>query len=283
MDPLRPELAAALAAWAARVRANREQVERYREEAPRPDHYAPLAEHFRHDPRRTDDPVVEALAALARPDDTWLDIGAGGGRYTLPLALRVREVLALDASPRMLEVLREGMTAHGISNVRPIAARWPLADPPRAAVALITHVGYDIEDIGPFLDAMEAAASRLCVAALFLQRPTWAADALWPAVHGVARAPLPALPEFLALQLARRRPFELRLIDTPPPSYASFEQALTFARVQTWVRPGSAKDQRLQAALRERLQERDGRWAFRWTPMRLGLVTWVPGDTLPEA
>jgi SAM-dependent methyltransferase len=282
MDPLRPELAAALAAWAARVRANREQVEQYREEMPRADHYAPLAEHFRRDPRHTDDPVVEALAALARPEDTWLDIGAGGGRYALPLALRVREVLALDASPRMLEVLRESMAAHGIANVRPIEARWPLPDPPRADVALITHVGYDIEAIGPFLDAMEAAATRLCVAALFLQRPTWAADALWPAVHGVARAPLPALPEFLALQLARRRPFALRLIDTPPPSYASFEQALTFARVQTWVRPGSAKDQRLQAILRERLQERDGRWAFRWAPMRLGIVTWAPGDTLPE-
>ena len=56
---------------------------------------------------------------------------------------------------------------------------------------------------------------------------------------------------------------------------------LQFARVQTWVRPDGDKDRRLQALLRERLSERDGRLAFDWTPLPLGVVTWPPDALVP--
>ncbi len=88
------------ARWAARVRANREQAERVRE-TQSGDFYAPVSGLFVADPRRTGEPVLEVLQAMARPDSTWLDIGAGAGRYTLPLALRVREVIAVEPSPGM--------------------------------------------------------------------------------------------------------------------------------------------------------------------------------------
>ena len=38
--------------------------------------------------------LLDILLSLARPGETWLDIGAGAGRYALPLALHVREVIA---------------------------------------------------------------------------------------------------------------------------------------------------------------------------------------------
>ena len=63
---------------------------------------------------------------LAEPDDVWLDIGAGGGRYALPLALAVREVVAIDPSPSMLAALTEDAAANGIENVASIEARWPI-------------------------------------------------------------------------------------------------------------------------------------------------------------
>ena len=85
-DPFRPDVDALLQSWARRVRANAEQVDRFAEQRSQ-DHYAPVAERFRVDPHRTDDPSLDALRALARPDETWLDIGAGGGRYALPIAL----------------------------------------------------------------------------------------------------------------------------------------------------------------------------------------------------
>lgn len=276
LPPLVPSAEQALEAWAARVRANREQVDRFREVPDGPDFYASVASMFRDDPRRQHEPALEVIRSLVRPDDTWLDIGAGGGRYALPIALRAREVIALDQSAGMLGVLRETMAAEGIANVRIVQDRWPASQPLAADVAFIAHVGYDVEQIGPFLDCMEAAARRLCVAVLFDRRPTYFFDALWPAIHGEPRATLPALREFLVLLLARDRLFELQLAERPPMSTDSLDQALQMARRQTWVRPGSPKDELLRARLRGSLVERDGRYAFSWDTSWVGVVTWRP-------
>jgi SAM-dependent methyltransferase len=254
------------------VRANREQVEQVREASPA-DFYAPIAGMFRTDPFRRGEPTLEALRSLVGPDCSLLDIGAGGGRYALPLALVCREVIALDPSEGMLKVLREGVAEHGIHNVRVVAGRWPMAGL-EADVALISHLGYDVEAIGPFLDAMEAAARRLCVAVLLEQPPPTEADRLWPLVHGLERAALPSLPEFLVLLLARGRLFELRLVERTPQSYERPEDALAWLRGQLWTAPGSAKDMRLRQLLEERIQERDGRYALSWEPVRVGIVTW---------
>ena len=112
------------AAWAERVRANRAQAERLRE-SQTGDHYAPVTNLFVADPRRTGEPALDRLLELARPDDTWLDIGAGAGRYALPLALRVREVVAVEPSDGMRRALRTGMAEHGIGNVRVVPGTWP--------------------------------------------------------------------------------------------------------------------------------------------------------------
>ena len=145
-------------AWAARVRANREQAERVRE-VPSGDFYAPVSALFVADPRRTGEPTLEALRSIAGSDETWLDIGAGAGRYALPLALQVRRLIAVEPSPGMRRALRTGIAEHGIANIRVIAGAWPtaldlLGRSPAADVSMIAHVGYDIEAIGPFLMGM---------------------------------------------------------------------------------------------------------------------------------
>ena len=152
---------AAAAAWAARVRANREQVERVREVPDGTDFYAPVRSLFRADPTRTDDPILSALLGLVRSGDRWLDVGGGAGRFALPIARALDpsggSVVALDASPSMLEGLREIAEDYAIENIRTVEARWPAVDAGAfdADVALIAHVGYDIEAIGAFLEALE--------------------------------------------------------------------------------------------------------------------------------
>jgi methylase of polypeptide subunit release factors len=278
-DALRPSASEALAAWAARVRANREQVDRFREATPS-DFYAPVAGMFRSDPHRRDEPTLEALRALVQPQDSLLDIGAGGGRYALPLALQCREVLAVEPSEGMRRVLAEGVAEYGIANIQAINVRWPDgAAQLNADVALISHIGYDVEDIGPFLDAMESAARRLCIAVLLSQPPPTEADRLWPFVHGVERASLPCLPEFVSLLLARGRLFELALVSREPQSFAEPDQILGFLRQQLWTAPDSEKDRTLQRVARERLEERQGRFALSWQPVHVGIVTWVPAHT----
>ena len=63
------------------------------------------------------------------PDDVVLDIGAGGGRYALPLALVSREVIAIEPSDGMRQVLSAGMAEHRIHNVQVVDGRWPRVRP----------------------------------------------------------------------------------------------------------------------------------------------------------
>jgi SAM-dependent methyltransferase len=276
-DSLRPTATQALDAWAARVRADREQVNRCREIEDPSDFYGPVAERFRYDPRRDGDQVLRCLRDLARPAETWLDIGAGGGRYALPIALLTREVICVDPSRGMLEVLRETMREHAIDNVRIVEGRWPIEGLERAAdVSLVAHLGYDVEQIGPFLDAMETATRRTCVAVLSQGAMTTVGTHFWEPIHGEPRVPLPALPEFLSLLLARDRLAEVRLVDRQPPTFDSIDDLLWMARRQLWIRPGSDKDAKLEQLVRGVATERDGRWALDWSTPRIGVVTWEP-------
>jgi len=284
----RADLVAVLeSAWAARVRANAEQVDRFREVPDGADFYAPVTGLFRADPTRTDEPALDVLLRLVRPGERWLDIGAGAGRYALPIARALApsggEVIAVDASGSMLDGLREIAAEHAIDNVRVVETRWPPADPTafEADVALIAHVGYDIGAIGPFVDAMESAAGRLCIAMLMERQPASIADACWPPVHGEARVSLPALPEFVELLRARDRAPSIERLEREPRRFASPDELEGFLRRQLWTEPGSAADDRFRAAFDELMTtDDDGLVGLAGQrPLPIGIVTWEPGGT----
>lgn len=281
----RADLAAALEqAWGDRVGANRGQVDRVREVPDGPDFYGPVTALFRDDPDRTGDAVLDRLRSLARPDDTWLDIGAGAGRYALPLARSVREVIAVEPSDGMRAAL-EGIAAeHGIANVRTIASRWPMdageaGEDPTADVALIAHVGYDVETIGPFVAAMESAARRLCVAVLMERQPSSIADVLWPTVHGEARISLPALPELVELLRGRGREPVVEVATRTPRRFTSRDELVSFLRRQLWIADGGEKERLFHTVLDDVIEETpDGFGLVGQRPLPLGIVAWTPPD-----
>jgi SAM-dependent methyltransferase len=276
-DALSPTADVLLAAWAARVQADHEQVERRREVADPTDFYAPVVNRFRADPRRTDDAVLAALLVHARPDEVWLDVGAGGGRYALPIALRVREVIAVEPSPSMAATLQDDAGASGIANIRVLHERWPLAEGAAAAdVGLIAHVGYDIGAIGQFLEALEGASRRLCLAVMGEAAMTTVATLFWQEIHGEPRTRLPAMPELLSLLLARGRRPSLVWVERTPPTFHNPDDALAMARRQLWLRLGGEKDRRLAALARERLIERDGGFSWDDRASRIGIAAWSP-------
>jgi len=272
-------------AWADRVRANREQVDRLREVPDGTDFYAPVQSMFRADPTRTDDPVLARLLRLVRSGDRWLDVGAGAGRFALPIARALDpsggDVVAIDASPSMLEGLREIAEDHAIGNIRTTETRWPPPDGSAAAavvadVVLIAHVGYDIEAIGPFVTALERASRRELVAVLMEHMPASAADAFWPPVHGEARIALPALSDFVELLQARGRAPDVQRITDERRRFESRESLEGFARRQLWIDPAGVKEARLQAALDElAVPDGDG-WTIRGRgPVDIGIVRWA--------
>ncbi len=269
-----------LADWGARVRANNAQVERLAERDDGSDFYAPIAERFRADPTRTDDACLNALLALAHPQETWLDVGAGGGRFALALARQVQRVIAVEPSEAMRTVLEEMRVQHGIKNLELIGDRWPLQRALQTDVALITHVGYDIEAIGPFLEAFETAAKRLCVALLLERAPGAAFAGLWKAVHGSPYAPLPALPEFVRLLEARGRRPELRKVTERTWGFDSWETAISDVRRRLWLRARSTKECLLLQVIADHLVACGDGYELKGPADDVVLVTWTPSEQL---
>lgn len=275
-------------AWSRRVRANREQVDRVREIPDGADFYAPTSSLFRADPLRTDEPALDVLLSLVRDGETWLDIGAGAGRYALPIARRLAasggRVIALDPSASMLASLREQATTYALDGVEVVEGRWP--PPPEdldrfaADVSLIAHVSYDVEDIASFIAAMESVTRRCCVAVLMERQPSSIAEVCWPAVWGEERIALPALPEFVELLRAMGRDVEVVRISREPRRFASRDELAGFLRRQLWLAEGSAADRRFEAALEGVVvTDPDGRVGLRGqAALPIGVATWAPGE-----
>ena len=53
-------------------------------------------------------------------NDTVLDVGCGEGSVTVPLAKRVKKVIGIDSSPKMLEYLEKRATENNIDNIETI-------------------------------------------------------------------------------------------------------------------------------------------------------------------
>ena len=157
------------------------------------------------------------------------------------------------------------------------AGRRPAASDFEADVALIAHVGYDIEAIGPFIDALEGAAGRLCVAVLMERVPASAADPFWPPVHGEERVRCRRCRT--SSSCSRRGAAGHRSSGSPfePRRFESRDALEGFVRRQLWIDPAGPKEARFQAALDElAVPDGDG-WTIKGRgPGDVGIVTWAP-------
>lgn len=277
MDPRGTAADVAFDEWRRRVEANREQIERLREDERRADFYQASAARF--GPRAESAAELPRLLQLGGPDDVWLDIGAGGGRYAVPLARHIRQLLAVEPSPAMRETLSRASAEAGLSNVRIFDLRWPPegdGDVPGADVTLAAHVLYDQDDLRAFLEAMEAHTSRLCVVILGDQPPRGAHEPVWSELHGEPIASLPAAPEFVAmLELLGRRP-EVQRFPLPAPQPIELDEAQARSRRLYWLREASPKDGLLRGLLQSTYGTSEGLVALPPQVHETTLITWAP-------
>lgn len=138
--------------------------------------------------RRKSDAVC--LDAMGIPDGSRvLDIGAGPGKYAVPLAARGCGVTIVEPSPVMREVLAENMCEHGITGITVIPKRWEdvttgeLGGPFDAVIA---SYSLTMMDMGKALEKMQACCTGTVHLFWFLTPPPWVQvnKDLWPLLHG---------------------------------------------------------------------------------------------------
>jgi SAM-dependent methyltransferase len=222
-----------------------------------------------------DDALLTFLRGLLRPDDTVLDVGAGAGRYALPLARLARRVVAVEPSPGMRQHLAARLAEEGVTNVEVVAGDWLDVAVEPASVVLCSHVVYAIAEIVPFLRKLDAHAGRAVVMASRIGQFRGPAE-LWRELHGEERVPEPSFIELYNVLYSLGIAAEVRLIEFAARwAYASVDEAVEENRDRLLVRPGSAADERLRAALTARLtREEDGLWHWPTPPARAAILSW---------
>src|SRR5436190_6402167 len=96
------------------------------------------------------DPLTQGILRLVRPTDTVLDVGAGTGRYAMPLAAAVARVTAVEPSEAMRQQLGQAMEGSVTENVAVVASTWQDAVVEPHDVVLCANVFYPIADAVPF-------------------------------------------------------------------------------------------------------------------------------------
>jgi SAM-dependent methyltransferase len=239
------------------------------------DPYAERVDSFRSG-RRTDDNLVDLLAGLARPEQIVLEVGAGAGRLSIPLARHVGEVVAVEPHAGMAEALSADAAAAGASNVRLVRARWEDLGTDMADGAFAVHLVYALPAIEDFVLRIQSIARQWAAIVVFAEPPQSRLFGFWPAVFGEPRQPNPSLPQLLDVLWSLGVYPNVSMLEVPiwplgPPSRAGAN-----LRRRLRISAGSEADVRLEAAMADLLVDwGDGLLGVRDRgPLPLGVVHW---------
>lgn len=108
------------------------------------------------------DPLLDFILDRLEPEMTVLDIGAGIGRLTLPIAGKARHVTAVEPLSGMRQVLMERVSSRGLANVTAVDAPWMEAELPPHDVAIAAHATYTTPDLIGYVRKMDRCARRTC-------------------------------------------------------------------------------------------------------------------------
>jgi SAM-dependent methyltransferase len=146
--------------------------------------------------RRT--PAFDVTARLAGPGGAILDIGAGTGRASLPLARAGHPVTALEPSETMLAGLADASVGLPVTVV---AGRWPESKELVGIhrVAMCAHVVFDVAELGPFLTAMNERSSAGVVIEMTDRHPWVHLGPYYRALHGLERPVGPGWEDLVAV------------------------------------------------------------------------------------
>lgn len=99
--------------------------------------------------RQKRQPYGEILdRADASPEEEWLDLGSGVGYFSLPLARRVKKVVAIDAEQEMIDAMLQRASDQELEHLVTVQAAFPPIPLEEGSVdhVLLVNVLHEIPD-----------------------------------------------------------------------------------------------------------------------------------------
>ena len=124
--------------------------------------------HFRKKTRERRDPLFDFILKDTDTLGTILDIGAGNGRWTIPIARVARNVTAVEPSDYMVNMLRENIAVAGLNNIQILQAIWEESVVVPHDVVVSAHAIYSTPDFAACVLKMDKYARKRCYLAVRL-------------------------------------------------------------------------------------------------------------------
>jgi SAM-dependent methyltransferase len=226
------------------------------------------------------DPFLERVLGFVDGRSTVLDVGAGAGRHSVPLARAVRRVLAVEPSAAMASRLREWAQAEGLGNIEVIEGAWPEVNVPICDVVICSHVLYPVAEIEPFLRKLDDSARRYCFLWLHGEQVALESLGLWERFYGEPRARQPTFRDVVSVlwQMGLRPNVEMSEIPESW-SWGSMDEAAQAFREHLPIPEDEATEARLRQELAAVLVEREERLYLPKTTYRSAIVWWGKHNT----
>ena len=161
------------------------------------------------------DPFLTRIRRVTGSRSTVLDVGAGPGRFTLAIAPRVAQVVAVDASPVMGSLLRSAARRQGSTNVLTVTGRWEEVDVDPADVVICSYVLPLIHDAAGFLAKLDAHCLGHAFVYLSALSGDAFADPFWRHFHGKPRQPGPTYLDAVAVLAELGIEADVEVVEVP--------------------------------------------------------------------
>lgn len=225
------------------------------------------------DPRAT--PLYKAVIEHVGTERTVIDVGAGVGRFAIPLAQAGIKVTAVEPSDEMRRHLKEGIGRNNLSSgINIVPSSWPGDEDLHAEVVFASFVIQFSKNPMDFIHAMERSAGNRCILSVHVDQPLGFLRNIWQTFRPSEEVPsMRTLFDLYPMLLNDGIAADVTIIEEPRQSGPMMEPAKMVPLLSELlkIKDKPADIQRLREII-EAGMDRNGQPI----PMRTAVISWRP-------